>query len=57
MSGRLFTDKLVCGWLEVLGVRSLDSATRAPAYPAHAVARPVVIWHADTEKPSTELEV
>ncbi len=28
MGGSLFTDKLVFGWLEVLGVWSLDSATR-----------------------------
>ena len=37
MSGRLFTDKLVFGWLEVLGDWSLDSATPATsAYPVHA---------------------
>ena len=37
MGGRLFTDKLVFRWLEVLGVWSLDSATPATsAYPAHA---------------------
>ena len=40
MGGRLFTDKLVCGRLEVLGVWSLDSATQATmAYPAYGVAR------------------
>ena len=37
MGGRLFTDKLVFGWLEVLDVWSLDSATPVTsAYPAHA---------------------
>ena len=37
MSERLFTDKLVLGWLEVHGVWSLDSATPATsAFPAHA---------------------
>ena len=37
MSGKLFTDKLVFRWLEVLGAWSLDSATPFPsAYPAHA---------------------
>ena len=41
MGGRLFTDKLVFGWLEVLGVWSLDSATPSPsAYPAHASGSP-----------------
>jgi hypothetical protein len=38
---RLFTDKLVFRWLEVLGVWSLDSATPAtPANPAHASGSP-----------------
>ena len=41
MGRRLFTDKLVCGWLEVLGVWSLDSATQAPAYLAHASGSPL----------------
>ena len=42
MGERLFTDKLVFGWLEVLDVWSLDSATPVTlllatiAYPAHA---------------------
>jgi hypothetical protein len=37
MGGRLFTDKLVLRWLEVLGTWSLDSATPVTiAYPAHA---------------------
>ena len=37
MGGRLFTDKLVFGWLEVVDVWSPDSATPATsAYPAHA---------------------
>ena len=41
MGGRLFTDKLVLRWLEVLKVWSLDSATHNIllafiAYPAHA---------------------
>ena len=37
MGVRLFTDKLVFRRLEVLGVWSLDSATRAiPAHSAHA---------------------
>ena len=37
MGGRMFTDKLVFRWLEVLGVWSLDSATTVLlAYPAHA---------------------
>ena len=41
MGGRLFTDKLVLRWLEVLGTWSLDSATHnillaTIAYPAHA---------------------
>jgi hypothetical protein len=41
MGGRLFTDKLVLRWLEVLDVWSLDSATHnillaTIAYPAHA---------------------
>jgi hypothetical protein len=37
MGGKLFTDKLVFRWLEVLGVWSLDSATPVTsAYPAHA---------------------
>ena len=37
MGVRLFTDKLVFGRLEVLGVCSLDSATPVTsAYPAHA---------------------
>ena len=37
MSGRLFTDKLVFRWSEVLGGWSLDSATPAtPGYPGHA---------------------
>ena len=42
MGGRMFTDKLVFRWLEVLGVWSLDSATPVNlllatiAYPAHA---------------------
>ncbi len=41
MGGRLFTDKLVCGRLKVLGVWSLDSATPFPsAYPAHASGSP-----------------
>ncbi|MEI7575403.1 MAG: hypothetical protein WCK51_00795 [Armatimonadota bacterium] len=41
MGGRLFTDKLVCGRLKVLGVWSLDSATPSPsAYPAHASGSP-----------------
>ncbi|MEI7577505.1 MAG: hypothetical protein WCK51_11465 [Armatimonadota bacterium] len=41
MSGRLFTDKPVFGWLEVLGVWSLDGATPAtPAHPAHASGSP-----------------
>jgi hypothetical protein len=36
MGGRLFTDKLVLRWLEVLDVWSLDSATPATlTYPAH----------------------
>jgi hypothetical protein len=35
--GKLFTDKLVYGWLEVLGDWPLDSATTVIiAYPAHA---------------------
>jgi hypothetical protein len=42
MGGRLFTDKLVCGWLEVFGVWSLDSATQVPAYPAHASGSPPI---------------
>ena len=43
MSGRLFTDKLVLRWLEVLGVW-LDSATPFPsAYPAHASGSPKAI--------------
>ena len=37
MSERLFTDKLVLGWLEAHGVWSLDSATPVTsAYSAHA---------------------
>ena len=40
MGGRLFTDKLVWGWLEVFGVWSLDSATQAHAYPARASGSP-----------------
>ena len=41
MGGRMFTDKLVLRWLEVLKVWSLDSATHnillaTIAYPAHA---------------------
>ena len=37
MGGRLYTDKLVFRWLEVLGIWSLDSATPVTlAYPAHA---------------------
>jgi hypothetical protein len=41
MSVRLFTDKLVFGRLEVLGVCSLDSATPVTsAYPAHASGSP-----------------
>ena len=37
MGEKLFTDKLVLRWLEVLGVCSLDSATPVTsAYPAHA---------------------
>ena len=41
MGDRLFTDKLVFRWLEVLGVWSLDSATPVTsAYPAHASGAP-----------------
>lgn len=41
MGGRLFTDKLVCGRLKVLGVWTLDSATPFPStYPAHASGSP-----------------
>ncbi len=37
MGGKLFTDKLVFGWLAGFGAWSLDSATPFPsAYPAHA---------------------
>jgi hypothetical protein len=37
MGGKLFTDKLVFGWLEGFGAWSLDCATPFPsAYPAHA---------------------
>ena len=37
MGGRMFTDKLVFRWLEVLDVWSLDSATPVTsAYSAHA---------------------
>ena len=37
-----FTDKLVFGWLEVLDVWSLDSATPFfSAYPAHASGSPL----------------
>jgi hypothetical protein len=37
MGERLFTDKLVFGWLEGVGAWSLDSATPVIlAYPAHA---------------------
>ena len=37
MGGKLFTDKLVFRWLEVLDVWSLDSATPVTsAYSAHA---------------------
>ena len=46
MGGKLFTDKRVFWWLEVLGVWSLDSATPFPsAYPAHASGSslPIVI--------------
>jgi hypothetical protein len=36
MGGKLFTDKLVFGWLEGFGVWSLDSVTPFPsAYFAH----------------------
>lgn len=43
MSERLFTDKLVVGRVEVLGVWSLDSATPATsAYPAHASGSPTI---------------
>ena len=42
MSVRLFTDKLVLRWLEVLGVWSLDSATSSEsAYPAHVGGSPL----------------
>ena len=41
MGERLFTDKLVFRWLEVLGIWSLDSATLFPsAYPVHASGSP-----------------
>ena len=41
MGVRLFTDKLVLRWLEVLGVWSLDSATPSEsAYPAHVGGSP-----------------
>jgi hypothetical protein len=44
MGVRLFTDKLVFGRLEVLGVWSLDSATPSPsAYPAHASGSPRIV--------------
>jgi hypothetical protein len=37
MGERLFTDKLVFGWLEGVGAWSLDSATPVIlAYPSHA---------------------
>ena len=37
MGGKLFTDKLVFGWLEGFGAWSLESATPVLlAYPAHA---------------------
>ena len=37
MGGKLFTDKRVLRWLEVLGIWSLDSAIPVLlAYPAHA---------------------
>ena len=41
MGGKLFTDKLVFGWLEGFGAWSLDGATHnillaTNAYPAHA---------------------
>ena len=37
MGGKLFTDKLVFGWLEGVGAWSLDSATPVTiAYLAHA---------------------
>ena len=37
MGGKLFTDKLVFGWLEGFGAWSLESATPfLSAYPAHA---------------------
>ena len=45
MSVRLFTDKLVFGRLEVLGVCSLDSATPSEsAYLVHASGSSVGEW-------------
>ena len=44
MGGKLFTEKLVLRWLEVLGVWSLDSATPSEsAYLAHVGGSPKAI--------------
>ena len=56
MGGKLFTDKLVFGWLEGFGAWSLDSATRVTsAYPAHASGSSVTNLAYDYESRLTAL--